>query len=318
MKRVIIISVACLGYSILSTAQTIPITDLEVPSAPGFVLLDKAPASVEKPTSPKAFGISILNALKDNQGAIEVTPYWLWNHPALTFSDALKQHFPLAQTFNISGAVSQNDTGSFVSAGFRVQLVRVYSKHKWHEILHIDTALTGLLSVDRELLEEDTLKALGKELGELRSQSTFNIELAGALAAYSPDNKFSTLANNRYGIWLNLKWQPYWKTPLSLVGVARYSKTIQPTEISKEDSAFFDGGIALSYQNNSFDLQLEYVYRNDIPNGKAYDRTTFIANYMVADNLVIVASLGKNFDNVQDIFAAFGLKFGLSKQKISP
>lgn len=318
MRKALTISAICILYCFYGVAQvTTTINDLYVPTSPGFVLLDKAPSSIEKPTSPKAFGITVLNAIKDNQGAIDVSPYWLWNHDTLSFEEALKQKSPVLQTLNLSAAISLNDTASYLSVGLRTQIYRCYSQKKMGEIKSVTDKIVDALSTGRADLIESTLKSLEKELGELRSQATLNIEAAAAMAGYSPNNKFSSLGNNRYGVWINVKWNPSYKAPFSVIGLVRYSKTVQSTEVSNQDSVFFDSGLALSYQKKSFDLQLEYVHRIDVSNYQAYQRTTLMANYMISDNVILVASFGKNFDKVQDIFAVFGIKFGLSTQRVS-
>jgi hypothetical protein len=73
-------------------AQTTPveIDDLRAPTSPAFVLLDVAPAAVERPENPKAFTMNLINAVSDAEGlpqnyAVEVAPYWLTYHPNLTF-----------------------------------------------------------------------------------------------------------------------------------------------------------------------------------------------------------------------------------------
>ena len=76
---------------------------MTIPSSPGFVLLDKAPSSIDKPQNPKAFGISLLNLWQG--GAVDFTPYWIIpNHPKYTFEKDLNKIFPILQTFDISVA----------------------------------------------------------------------------------------------------------------------------------------------------------------------------------------------------------------------
>jgi hypothetical protein len=64
----------------------ISLEDLRTPAAPGFILLDVAPTSIEKPTTPKAFAVSVLNAANLSNGipknfAMEFTPFWFLKHP---------------------------------------------------------------------------------------------------------------------------------------------------------------------------------------------------------------------------------------------
>jgi hypothetical protein len=81
-----------------------------------------------------------------------------------------------------------------------------------------------------------------------------------------------------------------------------------------EDSSFLDFGGGISKQTSNFDLQIEYVYRRDTNLDLNFDRLAFVSNYKITKDIVAVASFGKNFDKIQDIFTAFGIKVGLSKQ----
>lgn len=59
--------------------------------APAFTLLDISPSSVESPDTPKALAASLVDAIDDENNflrrnlAIEFAPYWLFDHPGLTF-----------------------------------------------------------------------------------------------------------------------------------------------------------------------------------------------------------------------------------------
>lgn len=127
MKKIIAFSLSLfLIYS--ANAQNpfqTKVSDLHIPDVPGLVLSDKAPSSVDKPANPRAFGVSLLN-LREG-GAIEVTPFWLANQPHYTFERWLNNKFPLLETFNLSAATFKTDTSSILTAGFRSQLLRIFS-----------------------------------------------------------------------------------------------------------------------------------------------------------------------------------------------
>lgn len=68
------------------------IEDLKVPVSPAFTILGVTPASIEKPQTPKALGVSLLNAFNNvniipGNYSFEAAPYWLFDHPDLTFKD---------------------------------------------------------------------------------------------------------------------------------------------------------------------------------------------------------------------------------------
>lgn len=68
----------------------ITIDDLKAPSSPAFIILGINPTSIERPATPRALGFSLLNTFTSlnvipKNFALEVTPYWLYSHPELTF-----------------------------------------------------------------------------------------------------------------------------------------------------------------------------------------------------------------------------------------
>lgn len=310
-----LILLTLLSVSTYAQESTIDLNNLLVPTSPGFVILDKSPASIEKPVSPKTFGISVLRLLKQNEGGLDFTPYWFWDHRNLKFQNYINNRSPILQTLNLSVAASQGDSASYLSAGVRTHLLRIYSKGKINEILAKESDIVTALSTDPDSLDLDELTRLKNEIAALTAEPRLSIELAGAIAGFSADNKFSHLSNNRYGAWLNIAYRPNDKTPFNLLGVFRYTKAINGSVINT-DSTLIDYGIAASYQQPKFDIQLEYVNRNDIENHEHYNRLALVGNYVVANNVVIVASFGKNFAEAENIIALFGVKFGIANEKL--
>lgn len=64
---------------------SLELTDFRMPVSPAFGIMDLSPTSVERPTSPKALGLTMLNftgsggALPKNF-ALEISPYWMVRH----------------------------------------------------------------------------------------------------------------------------------------------------------------------------------------------------------------------------------------------
>jgi len=290
-------------------SQAVPnIDELNIPSSPAFVFLDESPANIEKPTNPKALALSLINVW-EGSGAIEFTPYWLYDHKDYTFEDDIVNKVPFWQTFALSVATSKKGDSTYVSGGFRVQLFRVYA----------DTAAISSTKADiiAELLndpiDESAIKGHLKRLNEKRARIKWNIELAGAYSGMGTSK--SDLNSNKVGAWLNIRHTPN-GFPLDIVGLLRYSAATATIDSDKNQS-FFDYGISLSKQGDTFDLQFEYVNRKDFLIEKNYDRLAFVANYQIIPGFVAVASIGKNFDNVDNLFTSLGVKFGLSKQKVN-
>ena len=70
---------------------------------------------------------------------------------------------------------------------------------------------------------------------------------------------------------------------------------------------------------NKFDCLAEFIARRDFSIDKNYSRFGLVANYMLTDNVIIVASIGKNFTPNQtgNILTVFGAKFMLSNQRLN-
>jgi hypothetical protein len=294
-------------------AQSGPVklNDLNIPTSPAFVFLDKAPASIEKPNNPKALSFSLMS-LVNSSGAIEFTPYWFKNRPAYTFTDDVKNASPILQTLAFSLATTKNEKTTFLSAGFRTQLFRIYSPYNQKIIKDKMNDIVAELS-NGTALDTNRIKELRSELNSLKRNTNFVFEIAGAYAGTSNDNK--SLQSNKYGFWANVKWRPD-NFPLDLTGLARYAKSYNTDIVPSTDTSYSDFGINISYAEDQFDLQLEWVNRTSKERGINYDRFVFVANYQVMPGAVIVASVGKDFGNVQNIYSALGIKFALSKEKM--
>jgi len=285
-----------------------PLDELNIPSSPAFVLLDESPANIEKPTTPKAVAISLINAW-EGSGAIEFTPYWLFDHPAFTFQDFIQNEKPFWQTFAISAATSKSSDTTNISVGFRVQIFKKFKDPERLKSLAASIA-DEMAVMNPDDINMDEVNRLVKLLAEEREKIKWNVELAGAYSGQSSEN--SGLAGNKLGAWLNIRYTPK-DFPVDFVALGRYSRQFG-NQVPNE-SSFVDAGGSISKQGEDFDLQLEYVYRWDTTLKTNYDRLALVANYQIMPGIIAVASVGKNFDDVNNVFTAFGVKFGLSGRK---
>lgn len=311
MKKLTLL-ITALGIATLCFSQTdIKLSDLYVPTSPGFVLADKAPSSVEKPSTPKAFGISLLNLYQG--GAVEVTPFWLTNKPTYTYQDWIKKKNTIIETLNLSIATFKTDTTSNVSAGIRTQVLRIYSKRQLQTLTKKEDDIIGLLTTRDSSgnLNEKAIQKAADELELIQRKGMFAVEFAAAIVGTSPNNSYKQLSSSKSGVWANIRWSPE-KSMLDFTGVVRYSWANQ---VNNSDSAFLDYGIALSYEKKNFDIAAEYVNRRDLSLKENFDRFALVGNYVINDNFTLVASLGKNFAKVDNIITVFGIKFGLGNQK---
>lgn len=153
------------------TEDTLSLKDLEVPNAPGFILLDKAPSTIERPNSTKAFMLSVINSFEGGNGipknyAVDFTPFWFFKHPRMNayryagFNAEKNRQlvFSHIQRASVSAAfVSTTDTMSNMpvnnlSLGFRTNLVTVRSKKDIEDLKAAHAKVVGYLrDLDKRL-----------------------------------------------------------------------------------------------------------------------------------------------------------------------
>lgn len=87
MKNAFLLLLALFSFVAVQGQNPITFDRASIPNAPAFVLLDKAPSIIERPDSPKAFGIQLLQDFEDgvlDNIALEFTPFWYTKPKALT------------------------------------------------------------------------------------------------------------------------------------------------------------------------------------------------------------------------------------------
>lgn len=296
----------------------VKLSDLYIPNAPGFILADKSPSSIDKPSTPRAFGVSLLNLWQG--GAVEVTPFWLTNKPTYTFEDWVKKKNTIIETFNLSVATYKTDTASNLAAGVRTQIFRIYSEASQKALMDKENEIIECLTQTNEagevIIDEACAKKALHQLEKLRNKGLFSFEIAGALLGASSNNTFKNLSAVKSGIWSNIRWSPL-RSSLDFVGLVRFSHATTKAK-SGIDSSFFDLGISFIYQVPNFDFSFEYIRRKDVSKKENYDRLAMVANYALHENMSLVISLGKNFTKVDNIISLFGIKFGLARENQKP
>src|SRR3954467_8148273 len=97
------------------SSRAITVSDARTPEAPAFVLLGVSPTQIERPTTPRALTISVVSASLNSDNlfpqnyALQVSPYWLKGHPALTSGEYYHPSIAqsLAQRFSMSVATTR-------------------------------------------------------------------------------------------------------------------------------------------------------------------------------------------------------------------
>ncbi|MFN3445237.1 MAG: hypothetical protein ACK44D_05810 [Bacteroidia bacterium] len=143
--------------------------DIEIPTAPGFILLDQAPSSIERPNSPKAFAVSALNSFTESNGlpknyAVEFTPFWFFKHPKMNvlkyagYNDKTQRPFSSIKMVSLSMAyINQLDSISLsptnnISIGARTNILKVRSKNNLKAIVNANTVSVNHLKRINELI----------------------------------------------------------------------------------------------------------------------------------------------------------------------
>ena len=110
---------------------------LKAPSSPGFILLNKQPTDIERPSTPTNFMLSLRNA-SDNFStlpknyAVEFAPFWLFCGESMTFDGLIKTEFdPLTsikQTLTLDFAINTIDTNGLnmtqLGIGLKFSIIR--------------------------------------------------------------------------------------------------------------------------------------------------------------------------------------------------
>ncbi|MDO3627581.1 hypothetical protein [Mucilaginibacter sp. BT774] len=312
MKRVIIILLMLVASR--AFAQDAPsLSDLTISNAPGLILAGKSTISVDKPTTPRAFAISLVNLQQG--GAVEISPYWWFDRPNLTYEAFIRRKFLVLETFSLSLANVKSDSSSTFAPGFRTQVLRIYSKSRLKAMIAKNKELAAVLAVDpASKINLDSVKLLSGQLDKLAMTGKVSLELAGALLTDPTGSRLKNLDINKSGVWANLSWAPT-KFPLEFVGLARYAWTNNTVNNIKTSSRFAEFGAQTNYTTTKFSIEAEYLNRRDLYAAQNYSHLSASLTYHITDNLAAVAAYGKDLKVGEALTALFGINFGFERSK---
>lgn len=145
MKTKLIIVLFLVTLKIFSQeSNTIKITDLELPSAPAFTILDYSPTLISTPSTTQAFTLSLINSINSSKGfpsdyALEFTPYWVFANKGRNLTDYVikenqKNYSKPYKNLSFSLASVKKDTIQNVSLGIRTNLLTVNRKERQESI----------------------------------------------------------------------------------------------------------------------------------------------------------------------------------------
>ena len=171
MKKLITIFFVCTANVLFAQQidSTLNLKDIEIPTSPGFILLDQAPSSIERPNSPKAFAVSALNSFTESNGlpknyAVEFTPFWFFKHPNMNvlkyagYNEKKQRPFSSLKMVSLSMAyINQTDSLSLspvnnISIGARTNLFKIRSKDNLKAISDANSASVSYLKKINDLI----------------------------------------------------------------------------------------------------------------------------------------------------------------------
>ena len=340
MKTMAALGLLCL-CPLAAAAQTggVDINDLAAPTSPAFVLLDVAPASVERPDNPKAFALNLVNHLAGSDGlpkdyAMEVAPYWLTSHPSLTFRQYQRPHVwqSIAQTFSLSIATApiddaaEDDPGRRLGLGVRTQVWNGRPNETLEERVAELEAINGVI-LDRlaqglpidEQRAQARIKAL--EIQGLDAERLgFFLAVAGGQVWSVPEGDTRLAEAQRRAVWVTPSYRlrtcnaasPECVASLDFIGVVRTLKD------PGKDAAWDYGGRLLWRPNRQLYLSIEALRRH--APGEEVDpeasRTVGMLEYRIRPDLAVYGSFGRDFEEdggVRPLVSIMGLNIGFGR-----
>lgn len=329
--RTMIVAVAVTACSAATaSAQGVDtLAALRTPLSPAFALMGITPASIERPTTPRAFSAAILSATDNltmlpDSWAVEVAPYWLRPHPTLTYEDYYGASLPQAilQSLAISIATSRPDStadATDLGLGLRFRVVEgeedSESKAIRGQLTTIQQEITGLNSQRRRALREgrqadadsldgviearaDDARKRALELQDHQDLVGWTVDLALASAWAFPTPAFESGRNTSWGAWTTVGYR--WEKPdFQLLLLGRFINNAQA-----EDQNVFDGGLRWIWDLDRLDLSIEGVRRialdiqqdPDVTNISLRSSGRLIGGveYRITDTAYLYASFGKD------------------------
>ena len=311
MKKLFLVSGILLLFASGSHAKDIELNDLAAPDAPAYVLLGVEPNSIEKPSSPRAFALSTLNLFTNTSAAqpqaIEVSPYWLFDHSDLDYKTYSGPGFfqRIKQTASFSIATdSLSGTGGAspnLGLGLRVDLLSGDKNPEEAAVLKkIQDSQDTLLDKPGDTNAETEIKNQIKKLGELErvnwiSQFAVGASFDDIKNAFNGGSKF-----HKWGAWSTNTYRLV-NPKVDCIGLVR----VLGDSIDNTQTAF-DAGLRILFQEGDFSFSGEYLGRW-MNSGTVTSKLDGEVGCKVAKDILLTANYGRDFTKEGRLLV--GLKF---------
>lgn len=330
--------------------------NLKTPTSPAFVILGVEPTSVERPTTPRAFALSLYSGSQSGGGIIpenyaaELAPFWMRRQPQVTWEEYFEDPTPgLLQTFTISLATRSmlvgTDSSTGVGLGLRASPIVGRASARADSLAHhldtlqnvrldlLDSLRMARIANNTERIEfwQDSLndnataaQGVAQELQANDERVGLRLELAGAVSGHYPDNDFRAGKVGSAGAWGTLAYRPE-NMSVDLLMVGRYLRN----EGDAEQNVWDVGGRAVLLYNR-FSGSVEWVVRSASdsegpgPGGQpaldSGNRVVGLLEYRATDDLYVSFSFGQDYpregDDRQPLVAILGGQFNFGSKPL--
>lgn len=325
-------SAAALAPAALAAQGPIEIDNLKTPTSPAFVILGVEPTSVERPTTPRAFALSLLSASGGEGGIIpenyaaEFAPYWMRPRPRLTFAEYFRPTVmqSLRQTFSVSLATAASTQGAdsvtSIGVGFRLaplsgqpsdsllKLVRAIRSAD-SALVQLDIALSRATQAGNTAAADSIQALISAGAARARTLSAafrandervgLRMQIAGALGASYAGNDFEAGQVAKTGLWGTLAYRMD-QPGIDVIALGRWLRD----HGAAEQNAWDLGGRAVLLFER-FSGSVEWVARSvsdegasgagGVPALASGNRAVGMLEYRATDDLFVSFSFGQDY-----------------------
>lgn len=334
MKKILLYLITTCNLTLLFS-QGQEIKDIEIPSAPAFILLDNTTSTIENPKNTKALTLSLLNGIAKDV-AIEVTPYFFlkkdksfYNYQNFFYDEKSPKKYVykpftiegIYSNFSFSVATVKKDSVRSISVGARTKFLNVKSEKFKEAFYNAEDIKTEM---QRNIDNKEKYDVLNEKYNKLldaifKVKPLVSIDGAVAYSHSFENDDFSSDKPNRFGAWFTLDYnQPLEKditnynNYFSIYLFSRYmnEKNIYDVETLKYyNKDFFDLGVKFQLQFDRLSFAYEYIKRTG--DGADY-RSVGSVNFKINENIAIEGGFGRNFQDKDNLVTIFGLRWGLN------
>lgn len=308
-------------------SESVSFNDLSS-DAPVTEVTGVSASEIQRPTTPRAVSAGVSGALGGGQTlAMEVDPYWLFNHPNLTRDEYLNRRFrSVYRNFAVSAVSVPASGASSGTLGFgaRTTLLYVETGPKDRDCLHaIDRSaevVAGALTewimanpqatpaqvkakqAELEKKQEATLKATTVLDCSNRAVAQHGVVVTGAFA-YGAD---TGTGDGRWAGWITPSFVVNEHT--SFMAIAKL------TGADTSDEELFSTGLKAAWASDSAALSGEFVARFAEEFGGRVDVSV---DYMVKDDVWIQTTFGGDFTETEPLalFTLANLKVNFGEKQ---